>query len=82
MTLLREHAQSSSLRLVTISLGGQTLIVGNVARDIGSVSVVVDTGLEFHAWKDLRIMSPAAKKLRTTTKNQKSLIKRDLDMDM
>ena len=40
------------MRFVYVFFGGHTVILGNFNSEIGLVSIVVVTGLDFHDWND------------------------------
>ena len=56
-----------------MSLGGQTVILGNVISVIGCVSIVVFTGLSAQAWKDAKIKHAAPVNPAMTARIQRVL---------
>ena len=61
------------MRLVKVSLGGQTVTLGKTTWEMGNVSVVVETGLAAQLSRDCLIRSPATVKPVMTTLSQRSL---------
>ena len=60
----------SGVRLVKVSLGGQTVTLGKTTWEMGNDSVVVETGLAAQLSRDCLIRSPAMVKPVMTTHSQ------------
>ena len=64
----------SRLRLVKVSLGGQTVTLGKGISSIEKVFKVVETGLDAHSAKDWWMRYPATVKPVMTTNIQNNLL--------